>query len=689
MWYTDQNSLWVVGEYGTLLSASNNGTSWENHVTPTIAHLYAFRAVAERFWIAGEGGIILSSTDAGVSWQLQNSGTQNNLNRIQFLNRDNGFAMGSDHILLHTSNGGFIWNADSVPEPLQRVYGSTPFNDFAFVSPSKGWIASGDYSSGNLDSPPSSEGGLLQTTDGGSTWSILDSGRTAYLAIYFLDSSNGWISSANANTGSVVLRTSDGGLTWQPGEHTLPWKRMHFVTSLVGWALFSNLLGKTTDGGRTWQVSAPPSYANSVRFTDLMNGWLVGTSGEVYRTSDGGITWSDCTKRLDIYFAGLNDVVFANSSKGWIGGKQYASDPDNDTSLVLRTTNGGATWERLSFPYGGGIYGLFAVDDSRLWAITDDLAFFTTDGGDNWSKANVRDEDGIFRDIYFRDPDWGVILGSEALYKTTDGGISWQRQAGFEVMSLRSIRFASLSRGWIVGHLRSGPEPTYETTDGGATWNLTTLGFQSISFVDSLNGFALAESSHVFRTTNGGISWSPIYSGSLSSVSVRSCLNFADTLVGWIWRSGVYKTTDGGATWSPERGIHGYVGWVDHGFFVESSQSAWAVASDGRIFKYGSFPTDVRIKNLREHLKDFTLYQNFPNPFNSETVIEYVLPRSADVRLSVYDILGRGVSVLVNERMAAGVHEVKFDASGLSSGVYFYRLTAGSFVQTRKLLLLR
>jgi hypothetical protein len=84
-----------------------------------------------------------------------------------------------------------------------------------------------------------------------------------------------------------------------------------------------------------------------------------------------------------------------------------------------------------------------------------------------------------------------------------------------------------------------------------------------------------------------------------------------------------------------------------------------------------------------------TLHQNYPNPFNPITTIKYELPKSSEVRLSVYDILGREVSVLINERRDAGVHEVKFEGSGLSSGVYFYRLTVGSYTQTRKLVLVR
>jgi hypothetical protein len=83
----------------------------------------------------------------------------------------------------------------------------------------------------------------------------------------------------------------------------------------------------------------------------------------------------------------------------------------------------------------------------------------------------------------------------------------------------------------------------------------------------------------------------------------------------------------------------------------------------------------------------FVLHQNYPNPFNPNTTIKFELPQSSAVRLSVYDMLGREVSVLANERRDAGVHEVRFDGSNLASGVYFYRLQAGDFVQAKGLVI--
>lgn len=85
----------------------------------------------------------------------------------------------------------------------------------------------------------------------------------------------------------------------------------------------------------------------------------------------------------------------------------------------------------------------------------------------------------------------------------------------------------------------------------------------------------------------------------------------------------------------------------------------------------------------------FSLEQNYPNPFNPATTIRYTLPVSEFVILKVYDILGREVAVLVNERQAAGVYQVDFNAGQLASGIYLYRITAGSFSGGRKMVVLK
>jgi hypothetical protein len=104
----------------------------------------------------------------------------------------------------------------------------------------------------------------------------------------------------------------------------------------------------------------------------------------------------------------------------------------------------------------------------------------------------------------------------------------------------------------------------------------------------------------------------------------------------------------------------------------------------------GVHPTGINEKRVQPTVaKEFILGQNYPNPFNPVTAIRYELPQSSSVKLSIYDLLGREVSVLVNEQKAPGTYEVKFDGSRLASGVYFYQLTAGSFIKARPMLLVK
>lgn len=88
-------------------------------------------------------------------------------------------------------------------------------------------------------------------------------------------------------------------------------------------------------------------------------------------------------------------------------------------------------------------------------------------------------------------------------------------------------------------------------------------------------------------------------------------------------------------------------------------------------------------------IKEYELVQNYPNPFNPSTVIRYQLPKAGNVKLIVYDILGREVAKLIDEFQNDGRYEVKFDASNLSSGVYIYRLEANDFVDSKKMLLVK
>lgn len=152
-------------------------------------------------------------------------------------------------------------------------------------------------------------------------------------------------------------------------------------------------------------------------------------------------------------------------------------------------------------------------------------------------------------------------------------------------------------------------------------------------------------------------------------------------------------TFTGGDTWTENRVALG-VGWYyhhNHGYYGESSWNYTyqliGLRKDGVL--YG----DTVVTSIDDHLTNppqtYVLDQNYPNPFNPTTTIKFQIPHSSLVTLKVFDLLGGEVATLVNEEMGPGTYERVFNAEGLASGVYLYQLNAGSFVQTRKLLILR
>ena len=116
------------------------------------------------------------------------------------------------------------------------------------------------------------------------------------------------------------------------------------------------------------------------------------------------------------------------------------------------------------------------------------------------------------------------------------------------------------------------------------------------------------------------------------------------------------------------------------------------MSANGYLFAYApGIATPIEDKMGDEHVKleRFKLNQNYPNPFNPSTTIEFDLPKSSEVSLKVYNILGEEVATLLSGSLLSGSHSVEWDASNLASGVYLYRLQAGDYVETRKMVVMK
>jgi hypothetical protein len=136
-------------------------------------------------------------------------------------------------------------------------------------------------------------------------------------------------------------------------------------------------------------------------------------------------------------------------------------------------------------------------------------------------------------------------------------------------------------------------------------------------------------------------------------------------------------------------------GWIVSGTFIQAgteASGAWSYENGWGTVCSGNWGPIV-VTSIKEGSdgipQHVELAQNYPNPFNPETQINYSIPHNSFVTLEVYDILGREITTLVNEVKSPGNYEVNFNATNLPSGIYFYRLQAGSFVETKKMILLK
>jgi photosystem II stability/assembly factor-like uncharacterized protein len=320
----------------------------------------------------------------------------------------------------------------------------------------------------------------------------------------------------------------------------------------------------------------------------------------------------------------------------------------------------------------------------------------STDNGETWgvsvpvTSANLYSTDlnGVYG---YAVGDNGTILLS------FNNGANWSQIPSGTVRNLKAIGMHPQFASDVVAVGEKGT--ILRTSNSGANWvNVgladTTIDLYSItqkprSNTNMQNLYVCGSQGKIFKSTNRGANWVLKNSGTANTLrSIYFSSNDSGAVTGD--NGTVRMTTDGGETWFSNAEFNSVTGSVASICDVSRPSRTVLAVSDGKIYLASEDPPYIGISNISsEAPKDFSLNQNYPNPFNPVTKIGLKLPKGSFAKLTVYDITGKEIETLVNEQLHAGTYEYEWNGINLPSGVYFYKLEAEGFIQTKKMLMVK
>lgn len=392
------------------------------------------------------------------------------------------------------------------------------------------------------------------------------------------------------------------------------------------------------------------------------------------------------------YYDYLEDVHMVNTqvayAAGWAG-------------TLVRTTNGGVYWDILHSQMDGQeLGGIFFINETTGMAVNGQI-IRTTDKGENW---NIIDSGNpwYMAGISFSDENNGFAVGVNGkITHSTDGGNSWGLQQSGTDQFLWRVSAVSAIYAYAVGGNYGGQGGVIvKTSDGGTSWHSLTLpsnaGLLGVSFVDPETGTAVGSSGTIMHTTDGGASWTIQPSG---TSNLLFGVSFSDAMTGTVVGSGgvILRTTNSGDSWISQNSNSTNnilsVSFANSmvGIAVGGSMTLPVILSttDGGENWIDRSNAPLGILNDKVSPAEFRLEQNFPNPFNPSTSIQYSVPSTQWVSINIFNSIGEQIETLVSGMVTKGVHEIIFNSKNLSSGVYFYRIEAKSSSLTKKLVILK
>jgi photosystem II stability/assembly factor-like uncharacterized protein len=727
--FVNKDTGWAVGDLGALIKTTDGGASWKTIQTNITVPILKVRSINGQTVIAsGYGGLILRSTDGGETFLQISAGLSSgdDLWGLEMINDTLSWACGANK-LIKTTDDGLSWQIVSTPGYTGNLWWIDFMNEnYGFVAADgkvlkttdggNNWeiIQAGDdrplYCINIIDSEPgglhiaaAGYGGVnysaknLYSSDGGNTW--IPGGALTTEAvndIKYIDKDTGYLIMSTVS----ARKTTNRGLEWTTIQGISDNYELQLFNNNKGYSVGNALkISKTENGYENWERLIMNDNFADVYFINEQKGFALGNI--LYRTTDGGLSWGSNGP-------GGSRVTFINSLTGFIANPGY----------IWKTTDAGDNWDTTNGADGASR--IFFINEITGWAIRNNIIYKTTDSGDNWFTQFTAPSSIRFSGIHFVDSlyGWASRINGRP-YKTTNGGIEWVQQTNLDIWASLDVFFKDYLNGFILESNK-----LYRTTDGGLTFNLISgiTGFSiAAKFSNHSDSIIFITGYKTYRSIDGGMSWldfNELTSTRINGLSLlEPGLGYGIGELGLVLRyydetvpveminfSGMLKENFVFLNWGTASEANNYgfeiekisstilewkkIGFVEgngtttetHGYtFIDKNITSGKqkyrlkqIDFDGS-FEYSNI-IDVEVGTP----SDFFLSQNYPNPFNPLTKIDYCIPKETLVNISLYNITGRMIKELVNEIKQPGYHTIKMKGDELSSGIYFYRLTTNS-----------
>lgn len=713
--------IMYVAQGAALLKSTDQGESWI--ALPTMLWDVACEGnnpdvVFGIYGVASPGSAsaeVLKSTDGGNSWTTVLASLDSVFPlrlAVSPLNPDivcAGFSAGAGvNALYFSRDGGYSWNnATHFGFPTGVIV-----SDLAFDCLDEGCIYA-SVSSGDLN-----QVGVWRTTNGGKDWHPVGPAR---VQVYSLGASRADPPTLYAGVMEGIFASTDRGENWNPtgflcaGLYVsaiqvdpLSPQVVYAGTYSTGW-LEQIGVYKSTDAGTHWFRSNNGVADNWVRTLKLdpqsHQTLFAGTTAGFYRSTDAGLSWvlkSEAT----------SPVALASMSA--VGDTLIASGERGEGGLFYRSTNRGATWA-MTKAFDGNYWaqpgptivsvrtnpGLAFAARSLHTLLPLHILYRSTDCGGTWQLLTQSSLGGVSEGLLL-DPNLPTAvydLSGGGLRRSTDAGEHWvdlysstYPYGGFAV----DLRTGSEGQPSQTLYLSAAINTLLKSTDAGAGWSDITFapGAVRALAVDPTNStivYAGMQDGILYKSTDGGQSWFALDDVSAPRIIRQLIIDekSPDNIYCLSGYAGlntfVHRSTNAGVTWSNISPASS--SWVSFLAMDRVGDTSVVYAASRGVYRYLPDAHSTHVLTSGHDPAIFSMAQNYPNPFNPMTTITYALAGGSHVSLRVYDILGREVVTLVDRFEEAGSHRAVFDGTRQSGGVYFCRLQAGSFVDTKKLML--